>query len=203
MRQYLSGAADAVIVVHEIYGVNGHIEAAAEKLAAAGYDAYCPDLLGRPPFAYSEEAAAYRHFHEQVGFAAARGAVDALAAELAVRYRRLFVVGYSVGATVAWLCSQTGLYAGAAGFYGSRIRDYKQVRPACPVLLFFPRHEPGFDAAGLAAALGGREGVEAAVVEGGHGFADPFGPHHCPAAAAAAFGRLLAFMETCGRRGDD
>jgi dienelactone hydrolase len=202
MLEYLCGADVAVIVIHEIYGLNGHIEAAAKRLAAAGYDVYCPDLSGRPAFAYAEEALAYRHFHEQVGFAGAREAVDRLAGRLAASYSRLYIVGYSMGATVGWLCSQSGVYAGVIGFYGSRIRDYPGIRPACPVLLFYPRHEPSFSVAELIAALGSKSGVEISVVEAGHGFADPCGPHHHPGLAAEAFRRLEAFIGSGSIWGD-
>lgn len=196
MLEYRNGADAAVIVIHEIYGVNRHIETVASQLTAAGCDVYCPDLLGRSAYAYAEEALAYRHFHEQVGFARARAAIDALAGQLRPAYRRLYLVGYSVGATVAWLCSQTGLYTGVAGYYGSRIRDYPGILPGCPVLLLFPRREAAFDVAGLAATLTAKEGVEAHVFDGDHCFADPYGPHYHAQAAAEAFARLAAFLGT-------
>jgi dienelactone hydrolase len=201
MLEYKSGAETAVILVHEIYGVNYHMEAAAGELAAAGYDVFCPDLLGRPSFAYAEEAQAYRYFQDDIGFTRARETVDALAEGLRPGYRVLYLVGYSAGATVAWLGSQAGLYAGVAGYYGSRIRDYKDVRPACPVLLLFPRREAAFDVAGLAAELAAKDRVEALTLDGDHGFADPCGPHYAPQAAAEAFARLAAFLKTCDTGG--
>lgn len=201
MLEFRSGADAAVIVIHEIYGVNGHIEMAAGKLAAAGYDVYCPDLLGRPAYAYAEEAQAYRYFREQMGFVRARESIDGLGGRLRPAYRRLYLVGYSVGATVAWLCSRTGLYAGVAGYYGSRIRDYRDIKPACPVLLFFPRREAAFDVGALAEELESRDGVGAYIFDGDHGFADCCGPHYEPQAAAEAFGRLVRFLGTCDAGG--
>ncbi len=202
MLEFRSGNAAAVLIVHEIYGVNRHMETAAGELSRAGYDVFCPNLLGRPAYDYAEEAAAYRHFGEQVGFERAQAAVDAVAEKLRPAYRRLYLVGYSAGATVAWLASRTGLYAGVAGYYGSRIRDYRDVRPACPVLLLFPRREASFDVAGLAAGLAAGNGIEVHSFGGDHGFADPCGPRYQPQAAAAAFARLTAFLanSATGRR---
>lgn len=194
MIKYAEGSDVAVIVIHEIYGLNAHIETVASRVGAAGYDVYCPDLLGGRCFSYAEENQAYLHFHTQVGFARARAEIDVLAALLRDRHKGVYLVGYSMGATVAWLCSQGDGYAGAAGYYGSRIRDYRDVQPACPILLFFPRSEPSFSVAELAAALQEKDGVTAYIYGGGHGFADQFSPCYEPEPAAAAFERLLAFF---------
>jgi len=182
----------AVILLHEIYGVNDHIRDVAAALRKRGFAVHTPDLLGKV-YGYDEEAAAYEHFME-VGFAAATGQVAELAAGLADRHERVFLVGYSAGATVAWLASGRGLFAGAVGYYGSRIRDYPDVVPACPVLLLFPSHEDTFSVPDLAGRLAAKERVRVHILPGRHGFADRRSPRYDAAAAAEADALTAAFL---------
>ncbi|WP_260320104.1 MULTISPECIES: dienelactone hydrolase family protein [Peribacillus] len=89
-------------------------------------------------FGYSEKEAAYRHFREKVGIT---GALN----EILIRYKHVFIIGFSAGATVAWICSEEECVDGIVGFYGSRIRNYSELVPQCPVLLFFAQEERSFD----------------------------------------------------------
>lgn len=193
---YRAGSGEvAVIILHEIYGVNDHITETAARLAASGMTAYCPDLLGTV-YGYDREEDAYARYMAQSGFPAAGRRVNELAGSLAGRHRRIYLLGYSAGATVAWLCSAGGGYAGIVGYYGSRIRDYEDVTPDCPVLLIFSRSERSF-AVEAAGRLGAKGGVTVEVVGADHGFADRHSPRYDEAAAAAAWRRTAAF---CGWR---
>ena len=59
----------AIVLLHEIYGVNIHIEHYAKEFIALGYDVYCPNLLQlEQPFLYVEEQQAYAHFMNDIGF---------------------------------------------------------------------------------------------------------------------------------------
>lgn len=185
-------ARPAVILLHEIYGVNDHIKAAAADFKAQGFAVYCPDLLGTV-YGYDREAAAYAHYM-RIGFAAAAGQVAALAESLADRHRRIYLVGYSAGATVAWLASGQEPFAGAVGYYGSRIRDYLDIVPACPVLLLFPSHEDAFSVDTLARGLAAKERVRVHILPGRHGFADRYSPRYDRAAAAEADALAAAFL---------
>lgn len=61
------------------------------------------------------------------------------------QYETLIVVGYSVGATLAWLSAASGLCDGVVCYYGSRIRQYLHLAPLCPTLVIVARYEPAFD----------------------------------------------------------
>lgn len=172
--------------MHEIYGVNAHMSDVCAKYHASGHDVYCPNLSGTAkPFPYDQREAAYNHFVEHAGFDAG-GAVDELAESLRGRYKQIFLLGFSVGATLAWRCSGSGLYDGAVCYYGSRIRDYREVIPACPVLLVFARHEPSFSPEGLLSALSGTPHVSGRIFEARHGFCDTHSPDYNEQAAAEA-----------------
>jgi dienelactone hydrolase len=187
-----SGAEDAVILLHEIYGVNGHMRDAAAWLAAQGLAVYCPDLLGAA-YGYDQETAAYEHYM-RVGFAATAGEAAALAGRVAGRHRRIYLVGYSAGATVAWLLSGRKGFAGAVGYYGSRIRNFSDLMPVCPVLLLFPHREEAFSVPTLAEMLSAKDGVRVRVLPGRHGFADRRSPRYDAAAAREADGLAAAFL---------
>lgn len=42
----------AIIIIHEIYGINQFIKNVCEKIRLAEYDIYCPNLIGKNNFAY-------------------------------------------------------------------------------------------------------------------------------------------------------
>ncbi len=95
------------------------------------------------PFRYEQQEEAYRHFSANVGFDPA--VVTTLLHELRTQYETLIVVGYSVGATLAWLSAASGLCDGVICYYGSRIRQYLHLAPLCPTLVIIARYEPAFD----------------------------------------------------------
>lgn len=95
------------------------------------------------PFRYEQQEEAYRHFSANVGFDPA--VVTTLLHDLRTQYETLIVVGYSVGATLAWLSAASGLCDGVVCYYGSRIRQYLHLAPLCPTLVIVARYEPAFD----------------------------------------------------------
>ncbi|TCM96318.1 dienelactone hydrolase [Paenibacillus sp. BK033] len=189
----------AVIVVHEIYGLNSHISTMCTKLAEQGYDVYAPNLLDRKePFGYEQEPEAYRNFTEHVGFDKASSAILTLTGQLKPQYRQLFLVGFSVGATASWMCGMSPDISAVVGYYGSRIRSYKEINLACPVLLFYPEAEPSFNVDELIAELRGNTQVQIRKFGGNHGFADPYSPRYVQASAEKAFGRMTDFLNSIG-----
>lgn len=187
MLTYNNKSSTIVIVLHEIYGINNHIVLVCEKLAKYGVDVIAPNLLNNEkPFTYSEEAAAYTNFKNNIGFDHACTQVKAILSKARKNYKNVYLLGFSAGATIAWLCSETNQCDLVIGFYGSRIRDYLTIKPACPVLLLFPAVEPSFNVDNLLLYLAQIENLEVAKIAGHHGFADRFSPHYNKAAATKA-----------------
>jgi dienelactone hydrolase len=169
----------AVVVAHEIYGVNDHIEDVARKLRSVPCDVFTPSFLPlRIVHPREDETRAYREFMQTIGVAGMAEALASFCEGLRSRYRKVLCIGFSVGATSAWLASGTGALDGAVCFYGSRIRDHLEVRPTAPCLLIFAEHEPGFSVADIAERLKGRTHVALEVYPSEHGFCDPYGPHY-------------------------
>ncbi|ACT01602.1 dienelactone hydrolase family protein [Paenibacillus sp. JDR-2] len=189
----------AIIVVHEIYGLNSHISSVCTALAAHGYDAYAPDLLDRKlPFGYEQEQEAYGNFMEHAGFDQVSTAILRLAGELKPQYRQVILVGFSIGATASWLCSTSPDISAVVGYYGSRIRSYAELNPGCPVLLFYPETEPSFDVDQLMDELRVMKQVITRKFSGNHGFADPYSARYVQASADEAFAQMVDFLESIG-----
>ena len=187
-----------IILVHEIYGINDHIMGECNRLAEEKYDVLCPNLLTnrQAPFSYSEELIAYHYFTQNIGFSLAQQQVEELSLRIRDQYRYCFIIGYSIGATIAWLCSQRkDLYNGVVGFYGSRIRDYKAIEPKCPVLLFFPKTEENFDVDCLMQDLSVNKNVHAVKADALHGFADPWSSKYCKEASEKLFAKTIDFID--------
>lgn len=196
MISHLNRSDTAVFVLHEIYGLNQHILDFCKDMAQSGFDVYAPDLLGNGQvFNEEQEEAAYQYFMKQLGFEAAVRKASAYINEKRSGYRKIIIIAFSVGATTAWLCSREGgLCDGVVGFYGSRIRDYMELKPECPVLLFYPEKEKSFEVSEVVNILNEKEGVYARKLQGEHGFANPFSVHYNEQSAQAAGKEIIGFI---------
>ncbi|MFE4710229.1 dienelactone hydrolase family protein [Paenibacillus sp. NPDC056722] len=198
MLTYLNNSDTAVVVVHEIYGINEHMTNTCQVLSEQLLvDVYCPDLLNvERSFRYDEEKLAYGHFVHNVGFEKAFSQVESLIRQIREQYQAVLVLGFSVGATTAWLCTEEeGLCDGVIGYYGSRIRDYTDIDPTCPVLLFFPQEEQSFNVEELSSTLRMKNHVRVEVLGPKHGFSDPGSSHYCQESALKANNEMIEFIK--------
>jgi len=90
---------------------------------------------------------------------------------LRTAYSKIILIGFSVGATIAWRCSESKLHDGIICCYGSRIRDYLTVNPKCPVLLVFAKYD-SFDAKKIKTMLQNKNNAQIEILEACHGFVD-------------------------------
>ncbi|WLR42732.1 dienelactone hydrolase family protein [Bacillus carboniphilus] len=186
----------AVVLVHEIYGINNHIEYKSNDLFEKGFDVYCENLLNRPSFGYDEEKEAYHYFYREVGLQRAYEQTFTLVKSLKRSYQKVVIWGYSVGATIAWMCSEDGEFLDAVvGFYGSRIRDYSRLHPRVPVLLFYPYEETSFDVKTLVDILNKKDKVKVDLFSGEHGFANPFSKKYDAGGEKESLAITLKFLE--------
>ncbi|TCN26208.1 dienelactone hydrolase family protein [Mesobacillus foraminis] len=183
-----------IIVLHEIYGINQHIQDYCIRLKECGFEVLCPNLLDRDePFEYAEEERAYQYFMEQVGFARALEKLKALLSKVKNEYTKIYLIGFSVGATTAWLCNEQECLDGIVGYYGSRIRNYRDKKQLAPVMLFLPQEEPAFDVNEFISSLDKRN-IMIHKFSGRHGFGDPYHSHHHSESAREAFEKVLEFI---------
>jgi dienelactone hydrolase len=209
MLSYRNNSDTLIVVLHEIYGINDHIAGVCQSLADSGYDVVCPDLLdGKPPYDYAREEEAYQYFMNFEGFESSAKRITFLVRQEEYAYRRIFLLGYSAGATIAWLCGADSVKPGGVQYggslikcsgvicyYGSRIRDYMEIIPKGPTLLLFPEDEKSFDPYELQKELKKKEKAEVHILEGKHGFADPYSANYHEASAREARRITEDFLE--------
>lgn len=170
----------AIIVLHEIYGINQHIQMVCEKFSMNGYNIICPNLIGlTQPFNYELEEESYQHFKNSIGFDSAVQQVRQVIIQAKKQYKHIYLLGYSVGATIAWICSEEeNMCDGVIGYYGSRIRDYTDITPKCPALLIFAAEESSFNVQEVVNTLE-KGNVNVYILMGKHGFSNPSSKNYC------------------------
>ncbi len=193
--QLITNSTTLIIVIHEIYGINEHMKKVCQTFASYGYDVLCPNLLNREtPFNYAEEKCAYQNFTENIGFQTASEKVKSILRNFQECYEKVFIVGFSIGATVAWICSEDKSVNGVIGYYGSRIRSYLEIIPKVPVLFMFPEHEQSFDVHDLQSYLK-EQGHLIYQFKGEHGFSDPFSKKYREDSAQESLSKAIEFIK--------
>ncbi|MFC9448826.1 dienelactone hydrolase family protein [Bacillus cereus] len=167
----------ALIAVHEIYGVNDHMYHVIDHFTSSHIDVFCPNLLqSQQAFHYSDEEKAYHHFVTHIGFDDGKRQIEEFITRLSSSYTHIGLIGFSIGATISWLCSNNPKIDFIIGCYGSRIRDYIHMKPTCAALLIFPEKESNFSVPALIKALHQQNNplLEIKQLHGEHGFLNPY-----------------------------
>lgn len=200
MLTYLNESNTVVVVLHEIYGINQHIKDFCLQLSGLDFDVFAPNMLQiETVFDYEQEDLAYNNFFQHIGFEKAFGKVILFLHQIRKRYNRVIVVGFSTGATVAWLCSrEPELCNAVVGFYGSRIRDYLDIEVRCPVLLFVPTEEKSFNVSDFINIVKMKESVLVKQLDGLHGFTNPSSPNFNKQSSDYAYKYMLQFIRNDG-----
>jgi carboxymethylenebutenolidase len=136
----------AIVVIQEIFGVNGHIRSVADGFANDGYVAIAPALFDRIErgieLGYAEQDIARgRDLKGKADTAAALRDIDAARAAVAA-HGKVGVVGYCWGGYLSWLaaCRLPG-FAAAIVYYGGGIGEVLDERPRCPALGHFGKQD--------------------------------------------------------------
>lgn len=131
-----SPAHPAVLVLHEILGLNDDIRRIAGLFASEGYVALAPDIfdgLGPMPICIVRTVANIRKGKGSAvdDMLAAR---DWLAASPEVDGSRIGVAGFCMGGGFALLLGSLGEFGAAAPYYGDVARRASRYRSICPVV---------------------------------------------------------------------
>jgi len=170
--------APKILVASDIFGMTGPFLRLVREIGGA-----CVPVSAHadPDLSFRSEEEGYARFMEAGGVEPyARRILTALDADPAIS----FLVGFSAGASAAWIaCADVpaARLDGAVLFYGSRIRGCAELAPRCPVRLVFAEREASFDPAPLVLSLAER-GLDASLVRGcGHGFMNALSENFSPA----------------------
>jgi carboxymethylenebutenolidase len=181
-----------LVVVQEIFGVNPHIRSVADGYAKDGFLAVAPALLDRiqPGVELAYEGAdmeTARSFIPKLNIdkslADVAAAIDFAAAATG---KKVGVIGYCYGGTLAWLAATRHHPAVAVGYYGGRASNYAAEMPSCPVMLHFGRQDAHIPAEEVERIQAAHPEVDIYWYDAGHGFnCDARASYNAPAATQA------------------
>jgi carboxymethylenebutenolidase len=190
----------AVVVIHEVYGLNDNIREITGRLAAEGYASLAVDL-----FSGRSRVVCMARFlggaltgHLSHALTDLRAGAEFLGAQPEVDATRVGVIGFCMGGglAIAWGCRDRQLRA-IAPFYATNPRPGTAARRLCPVVGSYPGRD-------FTARSGRRLDIRLSehgiahdikVYPGArHSFFNDRGRAHDPAASADAWERTLAFF---------
>jgi carboxymethylenebutenolidase len=190
----------AIVVVQEIFGVNGHMRRVTDGFAAAGYLALSPALFDRTKrgveLGYDPAAiAAGRELRGAVGDDGPLADVQATI-DLAASGGKVAVIGYCWGGTLAYLAATRlkGLSC-AVGYYGGGIAAASGEKTRVPVMLHFGDSDQSIPLSDVDKVRAAHPEITTYVYKAGHGFnCDERGSYDA-ASAKTALDRTLAFLK--------
>ncbi len=184
-----------IVILHEIYGVNDFIRMQAQAYSNANTTVECISLYSDDKiFPYEQEQEAYEYFINEVGFDAPLDKLTEKILEARTHFDEVLLIGFSVGATLAWRLSMLPLQ-GIVCVYGSRIRQYLDVIPTCPTLVILPSHEKNFNVHELKKTLDALPSVYTRQYLGQHGFMDFNNTNYCYESYLHAQAEISQFFE--------
>jgi carboxymethylenebutenolidase len=189
------------VVVQELFGVNPHIRSVADGYAKDGFLAVAPALFDRiqPGIELGYEGADMETAMSLIPKLDAEKALADIAAayEYAAKTtgKKVGVVGYCFGGTLAWVAAARLHPAAAVGYYGGRIGSYVGEKPTAPVMLHFGKQDTHIPAEEVKKVHAAHPEVEIYWYDAGHGFNCDARASYNAAAAKEARQRSLAFLK--------
>jgi carboxymethylenebutenolidase len=198
-----------LLICTEVFGVNSHMRAVADRFAAAGYVVLVPDLFWRiePGMEIPYNEAGLKRGSEIVAaFDVDRGVEDLGSSLKALRQRpecsgKVGVVGFCVGGALAYLAATRLGVDAAVSYYGKGIEERlpEAAKMTSPVMLHYggaDRFIPEAVVDRVEAALSAKPNVEIFRYPGvDHGFNSEDRRAYNPEVAAKAMQRTLRLLD--------
>jgi carboxymethylenebutenolidase len=201
--------ASAIVVLHEVFGVNADIRKTCDELAGEGFIAVAPDLFWRqepgvdlgvnsePDWRHGLRL--YQAYDRDVGVGDVRDTLDAVA-RLPDCTGKLAVQGYCFGALMTFLTAMRCRVDAAVAYHGADTEKYlgEVDNLHAPLLMHLGEEDEFISKAAqlqIKAALAGKPNATVFSYPGQHhAFARHNGAHYDAAAAALANGRTAEFL---------
>ena len=173
-------AKGAVVVIQEIFGVNGHIRDVTDGYAAEGYLSIAPAIFDRfergVELDYTDEGMAVGRALKAQG----NDNLDAVMADVAAAHanvaeagpgdNKVGITGYCWGGVVVWAAACRLGFDAAACYYGGGIVDLKDETPKCPTILHFGNQDASIPMEDVDAISAAHPDLAVYVYDAGHGF---------------------------------
>jgi carboxymethylenebutenolidase len=201
--------APAVVVLHEVFGVNADIRKTCDELAGEGFIAVAPDLFWRqepgvdlgvtsePDWQHGLRL--YQAYDRDAGVGDIRDTLDVVA-RLPDCTGKLAVQGYCFGALMTFLTAVRCHVDAAVAYHGADTEKYlgEVDNLSAPLLMHLGEEDEFISKAAQAQIKAALADKPNAIVYGypgqRHAFARHKGAHYDPAAAALANGRTAEFL---------
>ena len=212
-RAYISRPASlpapAVVVLHEVFGVNADIRATCDELAAQGFIAIAPDLFWRQEPGVDLNVTSEADWQHGLRLYAAydrdAGAKDIMetvrtSVELPESTGKVALQGYCLGALMAFMTAARYEVDAAVAYHGADTEKYldEADKIAAPLLMHLAEEDEFISKEAqtkIKTALSNKRNVEIYSYPGcNHAFARHTGTHYNVAAAAKANGRTWQFL---------
>jgi carboxymethylenebutenolidase len=192
----------ALVVIHEIYGLNQNIREVADRFAAEGYVAFAVDLFSRG----NRLLCVMRVMRDLLskldsnkGVIDLKNALTFLAEQPGVDTDRLGAIGFCMGGSyaVAWSCVDERLKV-IAPYYGFNPKPLESVARACAVVGSYPTKDPTTGAGKKLKEALDRYNVpnDIKIYEARHSFFNDKSRAYNPAAAEDSWKRVTAFFKS-------
>jgi carboxymethylenebutenolidase len=195
-------AKGGLVIVQEIYGVNAHIRAVADRYADEdGFVVVAPALFDRiergVDLRYEGEDT-QRAMNLLKSFDIETGVDDIAAAVQCERcfrnVKKIGVVGYCLGGTLAWLSAARLPIQAAVCYYGGSIPQFINERPKVPVMLHFGELDQHIPAEEIDSIAHAHPTVPIHRYHAGHGFNCDMRGSYDASSARRARERTLEFL---------
>lgn len=192
-------ARGGIVIVQEIFGVNGHIRAVCESYAREGYATIAPALFDRVrkgvELGYTPEGTQEgRALRTGIGWD--KPILDLEAGVAALRsHSRVATIGFCWGGSLSFLMACRSDLACAVAYYGGQIVQFVNERPKAPVLMHFGEKDALIPEADREKIRAAQPDAEIHVYAAGHGFNCTERQDYEPVSAALALERTLAFLQ--------
>jgi carboxymethylenebutenolidase len=206
-----TGPVPGILLLQEAFGVNHHIRAVADRLAAAGYAVIAPELFHRTAapgleIAYSDfgtvAAPHFQAINNTDLTADLQAAYDWLKAQALVKADKIGSIGFCLGGRVSFLANAVLPLAAGVSYYGGGTHTIKdRAQDLHATHLFF---WGGLDAhikkehineVTEAVEAAGKPYINTVISYADHGFNCDERPSYHPEAAAEAWALTLAFFK--------
>jgi carboxymethylenebutenolidase len=204
-----AGKAPGMIVIQEIFGINGNVRAICDDYAAQGYVAIAPDLFWRQEPGVQLDSNTKEGWDKAMvlfqGFSETKGVEDLVATLAWLRNQprvgaKVGCVGYCLGGKLAYLMATRSDIDASVGYYGVGIDgSLGEAAAITKPLMLHAAEKDGFSSPEALKAI--REGL-APIVHAtlhsypgmDHAFARKGGEHYDAQAAKLADGRTAQFF---------
>jgi carboxymethylenebutenolidase len=193
-------AQSAVVVIQEIFGVNGHIRDVVDGYAGAGYYAIAPQIFDRVE---RDVELGYEGDDMTHGIELAFQKLDRPLAlqdiqatiEAASVHGKVGVVGYCFGGLLTWLaaCELNGVSA-ASAYYGGGIAAEVNRSAHCPVIMHFGELDAHIPRSDVDKVKEAQPDVDVFIYDADHGFNCDHRASFNAAASEQARARTLEFF---------